>query len=335
MAKITESQIEDFAIELLERQGYEYIYAPDIAPDSDTPERESFADVVLLERLRNAVARINPSISKDNQADAIKRILRLNSQELIVNNEAFHRMLSEGIKISSQERGYDRGDLVWLIDFANPDNNDFVVANQLTVVENDVNKRPDVVLFVNGLPLVVIELKNPVDENATVTSAFRQLGTYKEMIPCLFTYNGLLVISDGLEAKAGSISADLSRFMSWKTSDGKVEASPLIGQLETLIKGMLNKQTLLDLIRHFIVFEKFKKEDQETGIITIQTIKKLAAYHQYYAVNKAVESTLRASGYSKNQGVAALPEAYGLVGVQSQPEGDRKGGGCMAYTRFW
>jgi type I restriction enzyme R subunit len=144
---------------------------------------------------------------------------------------------------------------------------------------------------------VVIELKNPADENATVHSAFRQLQTYKQMIPTLFTYNGVLVISDGLEAKTGSISADFSRFMAWKSSDGNVEASPLIGQLETLIKGMLNKKTLLDLIRHFMVFEKSKKEDQTTGIITIQTEKKLAAYHQYYAVNQGVASTLRASGY--------------------------------------
>lgn len=140
-------------------------------------------------------------------------------------------------------------------------------------------------------------MKNPADENTTVTSAFKQMQTYKDAVSSLFTYNGFMVISDGLEARAGSISAGFSRFMAWKTSDGKVEASPLIGQLETLIKGMLNKETLLDLIRHFIVFEKSKKEDKNTGVITIQTEKKIAAYHQYYAVNRAVESTLRATGY--------------------------------------
>ncbi len=188
------------------------------------------------------------------------------------------------------------------------------------------------ILFVNGLPLVVIELKNPADENATVLSAFKQLDTYKQSIPGLFTYNGIIIISDGLEAKAGSISAGFTRFMAWKTADGKVEASPLIGQLETLIKGMLNKNTLLDLIRHFIVFEKSKKEDKKTGIITIQTVKKLAYYHQYYAVNRAVESTLRASGYfeksavDKADRVKAPPESYGLAGVDNQPFGDRKGG---------
>ena len=333
MERITESAIEKFAIALLEKQGYQYIYAPSIAPDSDTPERQSFEDVLLIERLQKVIGRINPSITADCREDAIKQILRLNSLELIANNEAFHRMLTEGIIVNYQRDGHSRGDLVWLIDFKNLENNDFIVANQFTVIENNVNKRPDIILFVNGLPLVVIELKNPVDENATVTSAFKQLQTYKQTIPRLFTYNGLMIISDGLEAKAGSISAGLSRFMAWKTADGKVEASPLIGQLETLIKGMLDKKTLLDLIRHFIVFEKTKKEHKETGIITIQTVKKLASYHQYYAVNRAVESTLRASGYCEtstngSDGLMVMesPASYGVAGVESQPEGDRKGG---------
>ena len=332
MERITESAIEKFAIELLEKQGYQFIYAPSIAPDSDTPERQSFEDVLLMERLQTAVGRINPSIPADIREDAIKQIQRLNSPELIANNEAFHRMLIEGIRVGYQKDGYNRGDLVWLIDFKNPENNDFLVANQFTVIENNINKRPDVILFVNGLPLVAIELKNPADENATVRSAFKQLQTYKQAIPDLFTYNVLMIISDGLEAKAGSISAGFTRFMAWKTADGKVEASPLIGQLETLIKGMLDKKILLDLIRHFVVFEKSKKEDRETGIITIQTEKKLAAYHQYYAVNRAVESTLRAAEYLPEQKkpqsemIAESPASYGLPGVKKQPSGDRKGG---------
>jgi len=237
--KITESKIEKFAIELLEKSGYQYIYAPDIAPDSKTPARQFFKDVLLLEQLYTAARRINPFIPADILEDAIKQIKQLNSPELIANNEAFHRMLTEGIKVSYQKDGNSRGDLVWLIDFRNPENNDFIVANQFTVIENNVNKRPDVILFVNGLPLVVIELKNPADENATIGSAFKQLQTYKQEIPSLFTYNEIMIISDGLEAKAGSISAGFTRFMAWKTSDGKVEASPLIGQLETLIKGIL------------------------------------------------------------------------------------------------
>lgn len=334
MNNINESDIEKFAIVLLERQGYQYIYAPDIAPDSDTPERDRFEDVLLLERLRKAVGRINPGIPADAREDAIRQVRRLNSPELISNNEAFHRMLTEGINVSYRKDGADRGDLVWLIDFNDPENNDFLVANQFTVVENNVNKRPDIILFVNGLPLVVIELKNPADENATVRSAFRQLQTYKQTIPSLFAYNGFMVISDGLEARSGSLSSGFTRFMAWKSSDGRVEASPLIGQLETLIKGMLEKTTLLDILRHFIVFEKSKKEDSATGIITIQTVKKLATYHQYYAVNRAVESTLRASGYAAKEnwdwdtsGIHyESPESYGLPGVKKQPVGDRKGG---------
>jgi len=301
MKRITESDIEEFTIDLLENLGYHYIYAPDIAPDSDTPERESFEDVLLLERLQNAVGKINPKIPAEAREDALKQIQRLSSPELIANNESFHRMLTEGIKVTYLKNGVQRGDYVWLIDFEEPENNDFIVSNQFTVIENDVNKRPDVILFVNGIPLVVIELKNPADENATVKSAFKQIQTYKAAIPSLFTYNGITVISDGLEARAGSISAGFSRFTPWKSSDGKEEASKFISQVETLIKGMLNKKTLLDLIRYFIVFEKSKKEDKETGVITIETVKKLAAYHQYYAVNKAVENTVKASSEEGNR----------------------------------
>ena len=336
MTKITENTIEAFCIELLEKQGYEYIYAPDIAPDSDKPLRSDFDDVLLSSRLSDAVDRINPSIPLEARQEAIKEISRIHSPELLSNNERFHRLLTEGVKVSYQKEGNQRGDLVWLVDFANPENNDFVVANQLTVIENGVNKRPDVVLFVNGLPLVVIELKNAADENATIKSAFKQLQTYKQAIPSLFTYNGLMIISDGLEAKAGALSAGLSRFMSWKTADGKEEASHLVSQLETLIKGMLAKETLLDLIRHFVVFEKSKTEDPKTGVVTIKTVKKMAAYHQYYAVNRAVESTLRATGHTLNFSVKRRqtpvsqlmedPSSYGVAGVKSQPEGDRKGG---------
>ncbi len=330
MDKITENEIENFAIELFEKQGYEYIYAPSIAPDSDTPERERFEDVVLIDRLRSAVGRVNPSIPADVREEAIKQILRLNSPELSNNNESFHRMLTEGIKISVQKKGHVRGDLVWLIDFDTPENNEFVVTNQFTVIAHSdygsQNKRPDVILFVNGIPLVVIELKNAADENATIGSAYKQLQTYKEVIPGLFTYNSILIISDGLEAKAGSLSAGLSRFMAWKTADGKLEASPLISQLETLITGMFNKATLLDLVRHFIVFEKSKKEDPETGVISINTVKKLAAYHQYYAVNAAVASTLRAASATNKTEVSEPPENYGLPGVKSQPIGDKKAG---------
>ena len=337
MSRITESAIENFAIGLLERQGYRYIYGPDIAPDSDMPQRASFETVLLIESLRTAVARINPNIPPETREDAIRQVLRIGTPDLLANNEAFHRMLTEGITVSYQKNGNSRGDLVWLIDWHRPDNNDFVVLNQFTIIENHQNKRPDVILLVNGLPLVVIELKNPVDENATLQTAFKQIQTYKQTIPSLFTYNSFVIISDGLEAKAGTISAGFSRFMAWKSADGKLEASRLVGQLEILIVDMLGQKTLLDLIRHFVVFEKSKKEDKISGIITLQTVKKLAAYHQYYAVNRAVESTLRAASFVtaeangvKNDNRAKVlresPESYGVTGVKLQPEGDRKGG---------
>ena len=358
MTRITENTIESFAIGLLNKLGYEYIYAPDIAPEfpsfggvsegrggkfpssgemsedrGGTDQRETYEQVLLLRRLQQAVKHINPSIPADAQAEAIKEIQRIASPELLANNETFHRLLTEGIPVSKRVGGDDRGDRVWLIDFKNPQNNDFVVANQFTVSstssdtaavgERSRTKRPDVILFVNGIPLVVIELKNAADENASIHSAFRQIETYKAVIPSLFTYNGFVIISDGLEAKAGTISSGFSRFMSWKSADGKAEASHLVSQLETLIQGMLNKETLIDLIRHFIVFEKTTKtqlDASNTEITTICTIKKLAAYHQYYAVNRAVESTLRASGYNsppsegwqtKSDGVVNSPPSEG------------------------
>jgi type I restriction enzyme R subunit len=301
MTKLTESVIEDFAIKLFEQLGYSYVYAPDIAPDGENPRRSHYDEVILKDRLWTAVQRINPSVPHLALQEAVKDVERIHSPELLVNNETFHRMMTEGVKVSYQKDGQDRGDLVWLIDFVKPDNNGFVVANQFTVIENNQNKRPDIVLFVNGLPLVVIELKNAADENATIKSAYRQIDTYKHTIPSLFTTNAILVISDGLEAKAGSLSAGFSRFMTWKSVDGKTEASHLVSQLETLINGMLNKATLLDLIRHFVVFEKANKEDPKTGIISISTVKKLAAYHQYYAVNAAIASTLRASSSGGDQ----------------------------------
>jgi type I restriction enzyme R subunit len=293
--KITENEIELFAIELLEKQGFEYIYAPEIAPDSENPMRESFEDVILKEKLTNALATINPALDYDQIEYAVKQCERLKTTELLTDNETFHKMLTEGITVEVQRDGVTRGEIVKLIDFDDVSNNDFVVSNQFTIIENGANKRPDLIIFVNGLPLVVVELKNPVDENATVASAYKQIQTYKAVVPSLFTYNAFCIISDGLEAKAGTISAGLSRFMAWKSSDGKSEASKLISQVETMITGMLNPFTLLDLIRSFIVYEKSTKIDTKTGITTIETIKKLAAYHQYYAVNKAVERTTKAS----------------------------------------
>jgi type I restriction enzyme R subunit len=296
MTKITENEIELFALTLFEKLGYNYIYAPELERNHE--------DVLLKDRLINAVEKINPSLPQSALHDAIKQCERIKSSELLSDNETFHKLLVEGVKVDVQRDGITRGEIVHLVDFDDVSNNDFVVANQFTIIENGHNKRPDIILFVNGLPLVVIELKNAVDENATIKSAHNQIGTYKSLIPSLFTYNAFCVISDGIEAKAGTISSGLSRYMAWKTSDGESEASRLIPQIETLIKGMLNPLVLLDLVRSFIVFEKSKKEDKN-GIVTIETVKKLAAYHQYYAVNKAVQRTLIASseGGDKKGGV--------------------------------
>ncbi len=331
MTRITENHIELMAIELLERQGFRYVYGPDMAPDAEGggAERNSYEEVVLAHRLENAIRKLNPTLPVQAQQEALKTVLRIHSPELLTNNESFHRLLTEGVKVTHQKDGNERGDLVWLVDFKNPDYNEFLVVNQFTVTENGHSKRPDLVIFVNGLPLVVLELKNAADENASIISAYKQLDTYKAIVPGLLTYNAFLVISDGLEARAGTISSGLSRFMTWKSADGLAEASHLVSQLETLIEGMLNKETLLDLVRHFIVYEKSNREDPATGITTITTVKKLAAYHQYYAVNRAVESTIRATGHVQEGQLtiaAEDPAHYGLPGVKNQPVGDRKGG---------
>jgi len=325
--KITESEIELYAIEFLEDLDYEYIYAPTIAPSGENPMRESYGDVILKEKLQNSLTAINPTLDYELIEYAVKQIQRLQTTELLTDNENFHKMLIEGITIEEEKDGATRGEVVKLIDFDDISSNDFVVSNQFTVIEDDNDMRPDLILFVNGLPLVVIELKNPIDENATIKSAYKQIQTYKSMIPSLFAYNAFCIISDGLEAKAGTISAGFTRFMSWRSSDGKDEASKLIPQMEVMTTGMLNHVTLLDLIRNFIVYEKSKKEESKTGIITIETVKKLAAYHQYYAVNKAVQSTLRATaldGYAEN--FDENPVIYGLPSVEKQPRGDRKAG---------
>lgn len=328
MTQLTEFQIESLAIQLFEQLGYKSLYGPDIAPDGPNPLRTSFEEVVLKELLLKAVRRINHELPAAVCEEAVNEVLRIASPDLLANNERFHRLLTEGISVSVHKDGAERGELVWLVDFENPLNNEFTVINQYTIIENGRNKRPDLILFVNGLPLVVMELKNAADENATLQSAFRQIETYKEAIPSLFTYNGLVVISDGLEARAGSLSAGFSRMMAWKSADGKAEASRLVSQLEVLIQGMLNKETLLDLVRSFTVFEKTKTEDVKTKITTIKTVKKVAAYHQYYAVNKAIESTIRATGINKgcNECFGEPPAKYGLEDVKNQPVGDHKAG---------
>jgi type I restriction enzyme R subunit len=320
MSNIYESTIEEFVIELLQNQGFEYL-----APEEQEIERPNLSEVVLKNRLKQAIDALNPDISEEAREQALRQVLNLPSQNLIDNNEAFHRMLTEGIEVELMGAEGIKGDKVWLVDFKNPENNEFLACNQFTVVENNINKRPDVVLFVNGLPLVVLELKNPTDESATVQKAFTQLQNYKNAIPSLFYYNAALVASDGLDAKAGTISSEISRFMAWKSRDGFKEDKTTTPQIETLIRGMLSKHVLLDMVRHFIVFEKSKKEDIKTGLSSVITIKKIAAYHQYFAINKAIESTIRATAEFPMM-VREKPENYGLPNVFNQPKGDRKAG---------
>jgi len=296
MKPITEDKIEYIAIEQLNSLGWEYIHGSVISPEGEKPERENYEQIILTERLRKVVSVINPHIPQEAQEQAIQKIQRIYSPDLLHNNETFHEYLVEKIKIPYQQDGFESSYEVALIDFDNIENNQFLVVNQFTIVENNVNKRPDILLFVNGIPLVVIELKNAADENATIDSAFNQIQTYKALIPGLFTYNAICIISDGLECKAGSVSASSKRYMAWKSAEGVKEASRFTPQLETLINGMLNPKTLLDIVRNFIVFQKTKKEDPKTGITQVNTEKILAAYHQYYAVNKAIESTIRATG---------------------------------------
>ncbi|MFN4247374.1 MAG: type I restriction endonuclease subunit R [Flavipsychrobacter sp.] len=284
MNSISESEIEDIALSYLQQLGYTHVLGTVISPDGDHPERQ-YNEVVLVTRLRDAIDKLNPSLKQDAKEDALKKILRTDSPTLLINNEIFHKYLTEGIDVEIRTDDGVRGEKVYIVDFGRPERNEFLVINQFTIIEGNYNKRPDIILFINGLPLVVIELKNATDENATIKSAYNQLQTYKEYIPSLFNYNELLIVSDGLDALCGTITSDYGRFMSWKTKDGRTTADTLQPQMEVMFKGMLNKQTLLDLIHHFIVFEKSKEK----------TLKKVAAYHQYYAVNKAVVTTEEAA----------------------------------------
>ncbi len=297
MGPLSESNIEQTAIEILKTLGYEYAPGPEISPGGERAERGSYSDVILEERLRRSIARINPDVPEEARDKALREVLRIASPDLLHNNEQFHKTLVESIPVQYHKDGEERSYLVWLVDFNTPGNNEFLAVNQFTIVEHNQQKRPDIILFVNGLPLVVIELKNPTDEDTTVESAFRQIKTYQEATPSLFTYNAICVASDGLDARAGTITSSRERFMAWKSSDGNKHASKLVPQIETLIVGMLAPATLLDLVRNFIVFEKTKKENAD-GLTQVVTEKKIAAYHQYYAVNKAIERTLSATDAS-------------------------------------
>ena len=293
MSHITESHIEEAALEILKEQGYKILSGPEIAVDGTTPERNSYQQVILLDRLKEAINRLNPTIPEEAKEDAVKKLTRTESPKLIVNNQRFHDFLVNGVPVEYRKDGRIKGDIVYLFDFKNPRNNEFVAVNQFTVIENNHNRRPDIVIFINGLPLAVIELKNPADENATIWSAYNQLQTYKEEISSLFNYNEILIISDGTEARAGTLTSEKEWFLPWKTIDGKEIAPKALPQLQVLLEGMFEKTRIIDMVRNFIVYQTTKKK------IT----KIMAAYHQYHATNKAIESTIKATKKDRRAGV--------------------------------
>ena len=221
MAKLNEDVVEQATLEWLETLGYTPLNASEIAPDSLNSERQTYADVVLIDRLRSALATINDKIPPDAIEEAIRKVTRTDTPSLFENNRRFHKLLTDGVDVEYQAEGRTIYDKVWLIDFTNPDNNDWLAVNQFTIIEKKNNRRPDVVIFINVLPLGVIELKNPTDENATIKGAFNKLQTYKNDIPSLFPYNEILIVSDGTEARVGTLTASFEWFMPWRTIDGE------------------------------------------------------------------------------------------------------------------
>ena len=285
--QFNEDDLEQVALEWLQSLGYDYKKGSEISVTGLAPERKSDKDVVLHERLEKALRKINSDIHPRFIEKAIHELTLEKSPNLLENNLTFHENLINGIEVEDYDNeGQSIVEIVKIVDFEHPQNNDFLAVNQLTIVNGDYTKRPDIVLFINGLPIVVIELKNSTYETVGVEDGYHQLETYKMCIPQLFTFNEVLVTSDGINTKAGSLTANYDRFMTWRSKDGQTESSPGLASLDVLIHGMLNPETLLDLIRYFVLFQDDGKE---------HISKILAAYHQYYAVNKAVDRALLAS----------------------------------------
>ena len=314
MAGITESEVEDAALQWLAGLGYAVLHGPDIGPEGPAPERGSYDEVLLVGRLRNALASLNPHLPSETLEDVLRKVRQAETPSLTEENRRLHRYLVEGVPVEvAREDGSTGGDTARLIDFTDTDSNDWLAVNQFTVIEGQNNRRPDVVLFVNGLPLAVIELKNPGDENATLEGAFNQLQTYKDEIPSLFRTNAALMTSDGIQARRGSLTADLERFMPWCTVDGEAIAPKGSPELQTVIEGVFEKNRFMTLVRHFTVFG-----DTGSGVVKI-----VAGYHQFHAVRRAVESTLRALPGSAQE-VRDDPSRYGLPSVASQETGDKR-----------
>ncbi|WP_029462968.1 type I restriction endonuclease subunit R [Serpentinimonas barnesii] len=313
MAFLSEAQLETALLAQLAGLGYTCASDELIGPDGKQPEREAYDEVVFKARLTAAVARLNPALPPEAQADAIRRLTQSELPNLLEENRRIHRLLTEGADVEYYAKdGTLTAGKVRLIDFERPAHNDWLAVQQFTVVAGQAKRRPDVVVFVNGLPLAVVELKAPGGENATLAGAFNQLQTYKQQIPALFRSNALLVSSDGLSARVGSLSADSERFMPWRTTDGARIEPKGMPEMATLIEGVFERGRFLDLLRHFTVFG-----ETSGGLVKI-----IAGYHQFHAVKKAVISTLRAS----QRAVAEDPAVYGLPSVRDQPPGDRKAG---------
>ena len=305
MSNFAESVVEDATLDWLKALGYTILHGPEIAAGEPGAERTdpNYRDVILEQRLRKALERLNPALPPEAIEDAYRRLTRGDEPSLVTQNHALHQRLIDGVTVEyTRPDGSIGGAQVRVFDFENPDNNDWVAVNQFTVVEGQNNRRPDVLIFVNGLPIALMELKNPADENATIWSAFQQIQTYKAQIPTLFTYNELLIISDGLEARVGSLTADTERFMPWRTIEGEELAPPGMVQLQVVIQGLLDKRRLLDFIRYFVVFE-----DEGGGVL----IKKIAGYHQFHAVNRALATTIQASTETGDRRVGVVWHTQG------------------------
>lgn len=285
----SESAVEQAALAWLEGLGYEILFGPYISADEPGAERsdKTYRDVFLERRLRQALVQLNPTLPQEALDDAFRKLTHIDGPSLITRNRLFQRMLVDGVNVEyTRPDGTIGGAQAQILDFARPDKNDWLAVNQFTVAEGQHTRRPDVIVFINGLPIAVVELKNPADENATIWTAFKQLQTYKDEIPSLFVYNAVMVISDGMEARVGSLSADTERFMPWRTTEGEELAPASLPQLQVLIQGLFEKRRILDFVRFFIVFE-----DYGGGSL----VKKIAGYHQFHAVNKALLTTIQAT----------------------------------------
>ena len=287
MTTLTESDVEQVALDWLANVGWKVAHGPDIAPDTPGAQRNDYGDVVLAQRLRDALAAMNPHLPAAALEDAFRKLIRPEGATLEARNRAFHRMLVEGVTVEYRANaGAIRGAQAQVIDFNNPDRNDWLAVNQFTVTENQHNRRPDVVLFVNGLPLGIIELKNPADEDATLWTAWQQLQTYKAELSTLFSMNEMLMVSDGVQARIGTLTAGREWFKPWRTITGETLAGTHLTELQVMLEGICEPERFLPLVRDFIVFE-----DDGGGSLA----KKMAGYHQFHAVQVAVAETLRAA----------------------------------------